>query len=202
MLVTGIRGKFSIKEPVSNLVDDSVLYEVTSKVPIREFNRDMGLDAKVTIYTTYGILDKYDEDVDNNIYIIGILKPGSVDVIYIPETYITRDISQEYIEYVEKILAFNIGLVPVNLDLTNLQEKLVSMLSNEIGIEVQVKEVIQSGVELVDKATHETNIMGRNNYLANDNSISKQLSDQIELNDNLQRQLEIVNIALQTKIKN
>ena len=36
MLVTGIRGKFSIKEPVSNLVDDSVLYEVTSKVPIRE----------------------------------------------------------------------------------------------------------------------------------------------------------------------
>ena len=53
MLVTGIRGKFSIKEPVSNLVDDSVLYEVTSKVPIREFNRDMGLDAKVTIYTTY-----------------------------------------------------------------------------------------------------------------------------------------------------
>ena len=76
------------------------------------------------------------------------------------------------------------------------------MLSNEIGIEVQVKEVIQSGVELVDKATHETNIMERNNYLANDNSISKQLSDQIELNDNLQRQLEIVNIALQTKIKN
>ena len=190
MLVTGIRGKFSIKEPVSNLVDDSVLYEVTSKVPIREFNRDMGLDAKVTIYTTYGILDKYDEDVDNNIYIIGILKPGSVDVIYIPETYI------------EKILAFNIGLVPVNLDLTNLQEKLVSVLSNEIGIKVQVKEVIQSGVELVDKATHETNIMERNNYLANDNSISKQLSDQIELNDNLQRQLEIVNIALQTKIKN
>ena len=46
------------------------------------------------------------------------------------------------------------------------------------------------------------NIMERNNYLANDNSISKQLSDQIELNDNLQRQLEIVNIALQTKIKN
>ena len=76
------------------------------------------------------------------------------------------------------------------------------MLSNEIGIEVQVKEVIQSGVELVDKTTHETNIMERNNYLANDNSISKQLSDQIELNDNLQRQLEIVNIALQTKIKN
>ena len=171
MLVTGIRGKFSIKEPVSNLVDDSVLYEVTSKVPIREFNRDMGLDAKVTIYTTYGILDKYDEDVDNNIYIIGILKPGSVDVIYIPETYISRDVNQEYIEYVEKILAFNIGLVPVNLDLTNLQEKLVSVLSNEIGIEVQVKEVIQSGVELVDKATHETNIMERNNYLANDNSI-------------------------------
>ena len=92
--------------------------------------------------------------------------------------------------------------MPVNLDLTNLQEKLVSMLSNEIGIEVQVKEVIQSGVELVDKTTHETNIMERNNYLANDNSISKQLSDQIELNDNLQRQLEIVNIALQTKIKN
>ena len=86
--------------------------------------------------------------------------------------------------------------------MTNLQEKLVSVLSNEIGIEVQVKEVIQSGVELVDKTTHETNIMERNNYLANDNSISKQLSDQIELNDNLQRQLEIVNIALQTKIKN
>ena len=76
------------------------------------------------------------------------------------------------------------------------------MLSNEIGIEVQVKEVIQSGVELVDKTTHETNIMERNNYLANDNSISKQLSDQIELNDILQRQLELVNIALQTKIKN
>ena len=102
----------------------------------------------------------------------------------------------------EKILAYNIGLVPVNLDLTNLQEKLVSVLSNEIGIEVQVKEVIQSGVELVDKTTHETNIMERNNYLANDNSISKQLSDQIELNDILQRQLDIVNIALQTKIKN
>ena len=128
-----------------------------------------------------------------------VSSPSSLDI---PETYITRDISQEYIEYVEKILAFNIGLVPVNLDLTNLQEKLVSVLSNEIGIEVQVKEVIQSGVELVDKATHETNIMERNNYLANDNSISKQLSDQIELNDNLQRQLEIVNIALQTKIKN
>jgi hypothetical protein len=44
--------------------------------------------------------------------------------------------------------------------------------------------------------------MERNNYLANDNSISKQLSDQIELNDILQRQLELVNIALQTKIKN
>ena len=191
---TEITGKFVFSSSFESL-NNNLIYVTTSRTPIREMVSN-GLDPLNTIYTPAGIESEYEKDYTDNVYIIGLKKVGGIDVIYVPEKCILAMPETDGVYYVEKLLVFNLGLVPVDLDLENLTSDVKDTIENNIGLDVEVKYIDNSSKELINKTKHEENMLVRKYYLANNKSTKVQLDEALELNNNLLKQIELINTAV------
>ena len=195
MIQKGMKGKMEFKEPISTFLSNNVIYEITSITPIQEMLSN-GLDMSV-IYTTYGISDTYKDDVKSNVDIIGFIIEGSTEYIYVPKHYITKAPVINGVEYVEKLLVINIGLVPVNLSLDIIKDTLRETLESEINIEViGIKDVSNSGVILFDDVEHNEYMFKTNNFLENKKTYKELYQDSLLTIDKLIKNQELINLGV------
>lgn len=197
MISKGMSGCFNFKAPLDSKIIDSFSYTVSSLIPIREMIAN-NLNPKDTIYTPYEIMDKYEEDVANNIDIVSIQKEGSYEYIYLPITYISPKTDTKKIKFVEKLLIFSIGSVPIDYDLDNLKEYVKDSISALTGLNVDIKELNNSAIELKDEVDFlewEESVK----YLMANNKSFKVLYDELvvemdklyKINENLNNALNI-----------
>lgn len=196
MVSKGMSGSFSFKAPLTT-IDDSFSYTISSLVPIREMIAN-NLNPKETIYAPFGILDKYEEDVENNIDIVSIQKEGSFEYIYLPISYITPKTDTKKIKFVEKLLIFSIGSVPVDYDLENLKGYVKDTISGMSGLNVVIKELNNSAIELKDEVDflewqETTNYLMANNksYEIRYNELVAEMDNLYKINENLNKALNI-----------
>ncbi len=194
MIHTGITGKYTFKAPFDNINMDTI-YISTSRVPIQEMD-DNGLNPLVTIYTPVGLENSYDTDFMENVYVIGLQKIGGTEIFYVPEKYITGIPVNDGVKYVEKLLAFNIGLVPEDTDFTNVITAITDIISGELGINVDVKIINNSGITIIPKIDHEENLILRNNYLANNRPYSDLYYEALEKLEEKNRVIATINTGV------
>lgn len=199
MIHTGITGKYSFKSPF-DVIDSDTLYISTSRTPIKEMEAN-GLDPLTTIYKPRKLENEFNVDYKNNVYIIGLQKVGGIETIYVPETYITGIPVNDGVKYVEKLLVFNLGLVPEDLDLDNLKETLASEVSSTIGLDVEVKDLNNSGVVVISKIDHLENLALRNDYLSNNKPYRDLYFEALDLLEEKNKIIELVNTGVKIAIK-
>ncbi len=194
MIHTGITGKYTFKAPFDN-INMNTLYISTSRVPIQEMDTN-GLNPLVTIYSPVGLENSYNADFMENVYIIGLQKVGGTEIFYVPEKYITGIPVNDGVKYVEKLLAFNIGLVPEDTDFTNIVATITDIITGMLGINVDVKIINNSGITIIPKIDHEENLILRNNYLANNRPYSDLYFEALDMLEEKNRVIATINTGV------
>lgn len=154
MLTVGYVGGLNFVSPLEKVINVTLSYEITSVTRITEVFLN-GTVPYETIYTILGLSKEiYNRDFIANINIIGLKAPQGTDIFYVPESYINGLMDVSKIDYVEKILAINLGLVPVNLSLTNLMETIKETIKSLTNLDIEVAVMENSAVEKVSSVDH------------------------------------------------
>lgn len=155
MIAIGFKGKFKFASPVDNVLDEDLEYEITSIVKITEafVNNTKPYE---TVYVPLKIsLELYNKDFINNVNIIGLKSSTGTDYFYVPESFISDVPDISGVKYVEKILAINLGKIPVDLSLDNLTEIIKEVILDLTNLQVEIKSIENSGIELVTEIEHQ-----------------------------------------------
>lgn len=197
-LTIGFKGKFTFKTPVSNVLDEDLEYEITSIRRITEVfvNEERPYD---TVYVPLTLTkEQYNNDFVNNVNIIGIKSSRSTDYFYVPESYIASTPIITGVKYVEKILAINLGKVPVDLDLGTIKTYITDLITEKTNLITTVVEIENSGIELVKDVEHEIYIR-KINHMSNREptfremyfELKEKFDDLWKINDNLNNAIKV-----------
>jgi len=156
------KGKFKLAPPFDNILSDMAEYSVTG---IRNLNEIMADDPLKNIYEPAGLTeDDLKEDIANNIPIVVLLSSGN-EYTYIPADRILSMPTISGLKHQERMLAINVGLLPVNYDLNMLKQNIDEMIYDTIGVETKTEEVLTSAVVLLDDTKTEQLKRLRNNKI-------------------------------------
>jgi len=149
------KGVFKFIPPFDSIISEGLELRVTS---IRSLN-DMeasGEDPLNTVYLTSNMTEEdFKSDAGTNVPIVVLVNAGG-GYYYIPANRILTVPDVSGVRYQEKILAINLGAVPVikNLDLA--MDIVKQDIYDVLGIESDVKEVLSSAVKLITPVEHES----------------------------------------------
>lgn len=198
MITKGLKGKFSFASPVNNVLDEDLEYVVTSIVEITEafVNKTKPFE---TIYTPLNIgVELYNRDFINNVNIIGLKSSTGTDYFYVPESFISGTPDTSRIKYVEKILAVNIGKVPVDLSLENLSTIIKEVILELTNLNVEVASIENSGIELISEVDHQIYMNKINNMSSRSltyrelyNDLKEKYDELWKINNNLNGAIKI-----------
>lgn len=150
----GNNGNFSFKTPVDSKIDETIVYEVAAVRSIVE-TFISGVSPFETIYEPLGLAKEvFDEDFRNNITIITLKTFGGSELIYVPSSYIIKYPDTSGIKYVEKILAINLGKLPVDIDFSGLYDSIKEVILEQTNLTVEIAVVDNSAIEMVDEVDH------------------------------------------------
>ncbi len=200
MLTVGYIGGLNFLTPIEKVIDVSLAYEVTSVTRITEVFLN-GTQPFETIYSVLGLTSEiYNRDFINNINIIGLKSVQGTDIFYVPESFINGIADATKIDYVEKILAINLGLVPVSLNLDNLLDTLKETVKSSTNLDVEVATMENSGIEKVDAIDH-TIYMNKTKYLSARTPTYKELYFALKENyDDLYKIVDNLNGAIKINV--
>ena len=201
MFYKGLKGKFEFKSPVSNILDENLEYEITSTKGLQESYNNKE-DPLVTIYGVLGIDETaFNTDLANDVTIVGLRKIGGNRYFYVPATYITSIPNVNGIKFVERLLVMSIGLAPVDLDLTQLKNIIKDKIKTSTNLEVQIKELENSGIEILDQIEYDTYMLRYNSLASKEKSYEELYYDLVESSQKLWDLTKTLNGAIKIEIK-
>lgn len=200
MIDTGYIGRINFLSPTDKLLDGDLEYEVTSRTRITEIFVN-GSQPFETIYTPLSLSNEiYKRDFINNVYILGIKSTMGTDIFYVPESYIGGPLDIIGVKYVEKVLAINIGKVPVDLSLDNLFFSLKELVKEKTNLDVEVAFITNSAVEIVDETDHIIYMNKINNLAAKEPTFKELYFELKEKYDNLWKITNNLNNAIKIDV--
>ncbi len=200
MLTVGYQGGWNFLSPIERVIDVTLVFEITSITRITEVFLN-GTKPFETIYTPLGLVNEiYNRDFINNVNIIGLKSMQGTDIFYIPESYISGVADSTKIDYIERLVVINLGLVPMSLSLDNLTFTLKEDVKLLTNLDVQTAIMDNSAVEKIDLIDHKI-YMNKVNNLAARTPTYKELYFKLkEEYDNLWKVTNNLNGAIQVTI--
>lgn len=151
----GAKGKFSFKSPFDTNTKTDTEYTVHSIRGIKELI-DSGEDPEKYIYQPVGLTSTdMNTDLENNVPIV-ILSSGTNNYIYVPADCITSLPDISGVKYQQKMLAINIGHLPIDYSLDTVKEAIKDAVLEVTGIESTVESIATSAIKYVSDADSET----------------------------------------------
>lgn len=145
----GSSGKFKFLAPFDNETYENQELTVTSIRSIKEL-KDNGMDVFKLIYQVVGLTENdFIQDFTNTVPII-FLTASTGNYIHIPANRITSLPDTSGIKYQERVLAINLGLLPLNYNLELTADVIKDSVYDTLGVESTVQEIKTSGVVLID----------------------------------------------------
>lgn len=200
MLTVGYKGGLNFLSPIERVIDVTLVFEITSITRITEVFLN-GTKPFETIYTPLGLVSEiYNRDFINNVNIIGLKSMQGTDIFYIPESYISGVADSTKIDYIERLVVINLGLVPMSLSLDNLTFTLKEDVKLLTNLDVETAIMDNSAVEKIDLTDHKI-YMNKVNNLAARTPTYKELYFKLkEEYDNLWKVTNNLNGAIQVEV--
>lgn len=173
----GSIGTFSFKEPFNKLMFDNQEYEVKSLRSIKEVY-DSEEDPYTNIYMEVELTENdFQRDLEWNVPIIVFTNTAN-QYYYVPATYLNSMAKISGIKYQERMMAINLGYLPLDFNIDMLKDIIVEDVKSVLGITSTVELIKTSGVAIVSEEAHsnfnkllETNKTVKNSYKSRYNTL-------------------------------
>lgn len=197
----GLKGEFKFKSPVSEKVPKMV-YIVTSIRSIKELEDSIEKPLE-TIYAPIGLNKVHmEEDIKNKIDIIVLTDPTGVNYTYVPLDMISEAPKVDGVPYADRMLAVNLGKLPVDLDLSNVMDIIKDKILTITNMKVDVAVLNTSGVELVDEVDHELYMRKIEHGGQREESFESKYKKLEKVHKTLIKHTELINKGLYIKTQN
>lgn len=151
----GTRGLYTLLPPFDTALLEDIPYTCIAVRRLADIIAAGG-DPKAEYYTPNALTDaQYAADIVAGVCII-TLQAESIDVVYVPSSYISGFPEIGGIPYTQLLLAMDIGALPDSLDLTYVKGKLADVVLENLGVTTTVKTVVASLTTNVTDAEHAT----------------------------------------------
>lgn len=151
----GSKGKFSFKSPFDTVTKADVEYTVYSIRSLKELI-DSGEDPLKYIYQKVSLTaDDMNKDLENNIPIV-VLSSSTNSYDYIPANRITSLPEITNIRYRQKMIAINVGYLPVDYNMETVKETIIEAVKEMTGIESTVQVIDTSAIKHIAEDKHKT----------------------------------------------
>lgn len=171
----GTEGKFSFKPPFNTILSTYTIYKIIGISKLSQL-KESGVDPLNNIYIASGLTEEnYKTDLKNDITIIQLVVGSST--YYIPENFIEAGPTQDGVSYSKQGLAINLGVLPLDIDVTSLISDMEQLIQSHIGVNSNINRVYLSGVSKIpyDISTQFTTI--RNSRITNKESCIDKYTD-------------------------
>ena len=179
-------GVFKLKGKLQSYLSESLWYTCIAIRKIEEIEA-LGIDCYNEFYKPINLdVVDYQKDAEFNACSNGDLK-------HFPSTYLASFPNGSGILYNVMGIAYDLGPLPLEYDLTDLDNKLKEVIRNTIGIRSRSRLLTLSNTEIVTQGTHErlererknyiqvpTNLEYQNKQLANENKELKKKVQKLE----------------------
>lgn len=151
----GSKGKFSFKPPFDTITKSDVEYTVYSIRSLKELI-DSGEDPLKYIYQKVNLTaEDMNNDLTNNIPIV-VLSSSTNSYDYIPANMITSLPEITNIRYRQKMIAINVGYLPVDYSMDTVKETIIEAVKEMTGIESTVQVIDTSAIKYIAEDKHKT----------------------------------------------
>ena len=149
----GTKGKFAFKAPFDKNTKADTEYTVYSIRSIKELI-DSGEDPAKYVYESVGLnsTDMANDQADN--VPIVILSSGTNNYIYVPANNITSLPDITGVKYQQKMLAINIGHLPLDYSLDVVKDTIKEAVLEMTGIESTVEAISTSAIKFITDDEH------------------------------------------------
>lgn len=166
---------FTFKEPVNthfknkyNLNSLNKKLKVISIIGMKDMIRNDLKDPYMNIYVPLGINSEveYKKDLNDNIPIISFSFKDNLEVeryLRCPLNYIESYTLVSDIEYINKVIVLDLGMLPKDLDISMFYNDFKDYIETRIGVNPELKEIEIGNIELVSESEHTTRETIRNN---------------------------------------
>ena len=129
----GLKGRFTLKEPLNQLLNPNITYEVYGIEAISKLASD-NIDVKTVLYVNQGLtIDDYVLDLENNTPIVTLITEGK-QLYYIPSRFIVNMPEATGVVYKQKAIVINIGYVEDKLNVDFVLEEVVDLVNTLTGV--------------------------------------------------------------------
>lgn len=147
----GTTGIWSLASPFSAKLLPSIPYTCIAIRKLSDITAAGG-DPETDYYTVNSIDHiRFNSDLSAGVSILS-LQGGSNSIIYVPSSFINNYPDIGGVPYTVLALAINIGAIPDTLDLSYLKQRIVSVISETIGVDASVNTIAVSAKALLTNA--------------------------------------------------
>lgn len=134
-------GLFRLKAPFDTLLAENVQYTCEGIRTIQEIN-SAGANAFDVVYAPVELTRAdFEKDIEESAVIV-TLKAGDAQRIDVPSTYILGMPDSTGIPYLGFYLAMDLSVLPENINLEYLNERLAAVVKETIGVETTVQQIV------------------------------------------------------------
>lgn len=182
-------GIFKLKDPLTSLLSETMWYTCIALRKIEEIEA-LGIDCYHQYYKPINLSeDIFRADADFNATII-TLKSASGDLVHFPSTYLAAFPNGSGVLYSVMGIAFDIGALPIDYDLTDLDTKLKEVILHELGVNARSRLLSMSNVEIISQGTHKNLLNARKAKINSQENPTHQLQALKEENKKLKEKLQ------------
>jgi len=144
-----LKGRFTLKEPLNNLLNPNINYKVYAVESINKMLADE-VDVKTVIYINQGLTaDDYLSNLENSIPIVTLVTEGE-KYYYIPVSYITNMPEATGVVYKQKAIVFNLGYIADNIDIDYIAYEVKDIIKSMSGLDTTYSIEDMSGSYLLN----------------------------------------------------
>lgn len=149
----GVVGLYRLLQPYTSALMAGVAYRCTALQTIQEVTKT-GVDVFADYYEPYALTQAdFDKDLADGVILVS-LQPDNGKAVVVPNSYIAGMPDINGVPYVGTMLALDLAILPVSLDLAYLKQRLADVVLETVGVTTTARVVNTTDPMLITQEQH------------------------------------------------